>query len=411
MHSESEPWQPTTSSAIGLPNPSPPLPPPFLTSATYLCDARGNIIGKPGIPCDAYTNSNRTTIGAPPSPGVKTEVKRYRRVLRSPQQPLAARTHHPPQELLPTLLSPTSAPHPRRHPTKRNRRALQKLHAAAKLLRCSVEYEEEDYRDFCASEGLTPIILDSVEKHWRFHESDPFWETLLHRHDTGQRPLYAIEYMDANRVWHLSTDYPPNNESPLPPWMSGCGFRSYTEAYYPKYYAQQTALGFDFPPLPTSAQPAYATSSEYHSAVLDRFFGSGKHALQQFNALVMHHQTWTPHHPTTSAKDDTELLSLETHLESASFEQASAGLPIHCDSSNRVLPTPGDAIPSNGLPPRPPPGQFRSRSPDRTTPFLATNHPANTPDSPESPRFILRESPPDQPVAVEEAPVFEGAAG
>ena len=88
-----------------------------------------------------------------------------------------------------------------------------------------------------------------------------------------------------------------------------------------------------------------------------------------------------------------------------------AGLPIRCDSSNRVLPTPGDAIPSNGLPPRPPPGQFRSRSPDRTTPFLATNHPANTPDSPESPRFILRESPPDQPVAVEEAPAFEGAAG
>ena len=80
-----------------------------------------------------------------------------------------------------------------------------------------------------------------------------------------------------------------------------------------------------------------------------------------------------------------------------------AGLPIRCDSSNRVLPTPGDAIPSNGLPPRPPPGQFRSRSPDRTTPFLATNHPANTPDSPESPRFILRESPPDQPVAIEEA--------
>ena len=36
MRSESEPWQPTTSSAIaiGLPNPSPPLPPPFLTCAT-----------------------------------------------------------------------------------------------------------------------------------------------------------------------------------------------------------------------------------------------------------------------------------------------------------------------------------------------------------------------------------------
>ena len=88
-----------------------------------------------------------------------------------------------------------------------------------------------------------------------------------------------------------------------------------------------------------------------------------------------------------------------------------AGLPIRCDSSNRVLPTPGDAIPSNGLPPRPPPGQFRPRSPDRTTTLLATNQPANTPDSPESPRFLLRESPPDQPVAVEEAPVFEGAAG
>ena len=31
-----------------------------------------------------------------------------------------------------------------------------------------------------------------------------------------------------------------------------------------------------------------------------------------------------------------------------------ACLPIRCDSSNRVLPTPGDAIPSNGLPPRRP---------------------------------------------------------
>ena len=33
VRSESEPW-PTTSSAIGLPSPSPPLPPPFLTCAT-----------------------------------------------------------------------------------------------------------------------------------------------------------------------------------------------------------------------------------------------------------------------------------------------------------------------------------------------------------------------------------------
>ena len=34
VRSESEPWQPTTSPAIGLPSPSPPLPPPFLTCAT-----------------------------------------------------------------------------------------------------------------------------------------------------------------------------------------------------------------------------------------------------------------------------------------------------------------------------------------------------------------------------------------
>ena len=49
-----------------------------------------------------------------------------------------------------------------------------------------------------------------------------------------------------------------------------------------------------------------------------------------------------------------------------------ACLPIRCDSSNRVLPTPGDAIPSNGLPPRPPPGQYR--------PQLLSHH--TTPRSP-----------------------------
>ena len=31
-----------------------------------------------------------------------------------------------------------------------------------------------------------------------------------------------------------------------------------------------------------------------------------------------------------------------------------ACLPLRCGSSNRALPTPGDAIPSNGIPPRPP---------------------------------------------------------
>ena len=51
---------------------------------------------------------------------------------------------------------------------------------------------------------------------------------------------------------------------------------------------------------------------------------------------------------------------------------------------------------------------IRDSAVSSTTPYY---HPANTPDSPESPRFILRESPPDQPVAVDEAPAFEGAAG
>ena len=51
----------------------------------------------------------------------------------------------------------------------------------------------------------------------------------------------------------------------------------------------------------------------------------------------------------------------------------------------------------------------RAVSPDRTTIFLTASQPASTPDSSEPPRFLSRESPPDQPVA--EAPVVEGAAG
>ena len=54
------------------------------------------------------------------------------------------------------------------------------------------------------------------------------------------------------------------------------------------------------------------------------FFGSGKHALQRINAPTPDldpPSSFTEYtYPTTSAKDDTELLSLETHLESASFE-------------------------------------------------------------------------------------------
>ena len=143
--------------------------------------------------------------------------------------------------------------------------------------------------------------------------------------------------------------------------MSGCGFRSYTEAYYPKYYAQQTALSFDFPPLPTSAQPAYATSSEYHSAVLDRFFGSGKHALQRINAPppdLDPPSSFTEYtYPTTSAKDDTELLSLETHLESASFEttfQSTRSPPSHLPPQPQPPPhvplTPADVADSLPIP-------------------------------------------------------------
>ena len=53
-----------------------------------------------------------------------------------------------------------------------------------------------------------------------------------------------------------------------------------------------------------------------------------------------------------------------------------ACLPIRCDSSNRVLPTPGDAIPSNGLPPRPPPGKYRRRLP---IPIPRSTRPSPTP--------------------------------
>ena len=63
---------------------------------------------------------------------------------------------------------------------------------------------------------------------------------------------------------------------------------------------------------------------EYHSAILDSFFGSDTHALQQLNApqpdLDPPSSSNEYTYLTTSAKDATELLSLETHLESASFE-------------------------------------------------------------------------------------------
>ena len=59
-----------------------------------------------------------------------------------------------------------------------------------------------------------------------------------------------------------------------------------------------------------------------------------------------------------------------------------ACLPIRCDSSNRVLPTPGDAIPSNGLPPRPPLGQYRPQSPSHRTTLPSPNRTIRPSDSP-----------------------------
>ena len=62
-----------------------------------------------------------------------------------------------------------------------------------------------------------------------------------------------------------------------------------------------------------------------------------------------------------------------------------ACLPIRCDSSNRVLPTPGDAIPSNGLPPRPPAGQYHPQLPSHRTTLLSPNRAIRPSDSTESP--------------------------
>ena len=63
-----------------------------------------------------------------------------------------------------------------------------------------------------------------------------------------------------------------------------------------------------------------------------------------------------------------------------------ACLPIRCDSSHRVLPTPGDAIPSNGIPPRPPPGQYRRH--------LPTPHSTQPPPPPATPHSDSLESSP-----------------
>ena len=64
-----------------------------------------------------------------------------------------------------------------------------------------------------------------------------------------------------------------------------------------------------------------------------------------------------------------------------------ACLPIRCGSSNRILRTPGDAIPSNGLPTRLPLGQYRPQgSLSHGATVSTTNRPARPLDSSESPR-------------------------
>ena len=63
-----------------------------------------------------------------------------------------------------------------------------------------------------------------------------------------------------------------------------------------------------------------------------------------------------------------------------------ACLPIRCDSSHGALPTPGDAIPSNGIPPRPPPGQYRRH--------LPTPHSTQPPPPPTTPHSDSLESSP-----------------
>ena len=89
-----------------------------------------------------------------------------------------------------------------------------------------------------------------------------------------------------------------------------------------------------------------------------------------------------------------------------------ACLPIRCDSSHRVLPTPGDAIPSNGIPPRPPPGQYRRHLPTphstQPPPTPATPHS----DSPESsPIPSINIFPPVRSVASAADRAFGGTVG
>ena len=89
-----------------------------------------------------------------------------------------------------------------------------------------------------------------------------------------------------------------------------------------------------------------------------------------------------------------------------------ACLPIRCDSSNRVLPTPGDAIPSNGLPPRPPPGQYRPQLPSHhTTPLPPRRavRPSDFTESPSTPTTTM--SPSDRSVATAAGRTFGGAVG
>ena len=280
VYQESEPWQLTTTPANVLPSPSLPVALDLLSSSA------ANIWGwrSAFFPPDSYPSPSDLL------PSIEPDLQSSRQAF---SYDVWVRAYLSPP------LDPISRPQPK---CSRSRRVLQKLHAEAKLIRCSAEYGEEDYHDFCNAERIQPVILDSVEKDLTYRDGQKFWLQRLHRHQTGQYPLHAIEYMDQNRVWHLTTDYPPNT-SPIPDYLFGPWSppRSFTEAYYPKYFEQQTALGFDFPAIPalktaikppsTSRATTSMTSSKLPaSPTADTFL-------------------------TTSAKDDAEIVSLETDLD------------------------------------------------------------------------------------------------
>ena len=88
-----------------------------------------------------------------------------------------------------------------------------------------------------------------------------------------------------------------------------------------------------------------------------------------------------------------------------------ACLPIRRDSSNRILPTPGDEIPSNGLPPRPLMANINHGHQITALPccFPSEAHHYDYPGSPPTPLITM--SPSARPVASTTDRTPEGAVG